>query len=455
MKQKKPLKILLADDEKSIRITLGDDLRAEGHEVVDVGHGADALQCVEEQKFDAIITDIRMPGVDGHDILKRAKELQPDTEVIMITGFGAVESAVEAMRLGAYHYILKPFLNKDIIICIEKISQVKKLEEDNRRLKERLGKLAGIEGLVGTSREMMDIVKVIKTVASSAASVLIHGESGTGKEVVARTIHLNSPRAEKNFVAISCGAIPASLLESELFGHEKGAFTDAHKSRIGRFEQADDGTIFLDDIDDMPMETQVKLLRTLQEREIVRVGGDKALKVDFRIITATKRNLQEMMNEQAFREDLFYRLNVVPIEIPPLRQRSEDIPLLVEHFITQCSPEDGVYKVKPEVMSALVKYPWPGNVRELENAVERAIVLAGDSKYLKKENFIRPSDDFKTASLVSNKPQSLKEAVFEAERAHIKDTLRLTGGHKAQAASLLGISRKSLWEKIRDYNIEI
>ncbi|MHC4943611.1 MAG: sigma-54-dependent transcriptional regulator [Planctomycetota bacterium] len=455
MKHKKKLKILLADDEKTIRITLGDDLKGAGHEVVDVGHGTDALQLAEERTFDVVITDIRMPGADGIDVLRRVKELHQETEVILITGFGTIESAVEAMRLGAYHYILKPFLNKDILICIEKIAQVKQLEEDNRRLKDRLGKLAGVEGLIGSSREMQEILKVIRTVAKSSASVLIHGESGTGKEIIARTIHLNSLRPDDKFVAISCGALPATLLESELFGHEKGAFTDAHKMRKGWFELADGGTVFLDDIDDMPMETQVKLLRTLQEREIVRVGGEKTQKVDFRIISATKRELQEMMASGEFREDLFYRLNVVPLEVPPLRQRTEDIPLLVTHFIGIYRAEDRAYEIKPEVMDALMRYPWPGNVRELENAVERAIVLSGDSKYLKKENLLKPSGQFKTAAALPAKPKTLKETVFEAERAHIKEVLRMTGGHKAQAASILGISRKNLWEKLRDYNIEV
>jgi DNA-binding NtrC family response regulator len=454
MKHKKKMKILLADDEKTIRITLGDDLKAAGHEVLDVGHGSDALQLVEEQTFDLVITDIRMPGADGVEILKKTKTLHRDTAVIVITGFGTIESAVEAMRLGAYHYILKPFLNKDILLYVEKIAQVKQLEEDNRRLKDRLGKLAGIDGLVGNSRKMQDVLKVIRTVAKSAASVLIKGESGTGKEVIARTIHLNSLRPNEKFIAISCGALPASLLESELFGHEKGAFTDAHKMRKGWFELADGGTIFLDDIDDMPLETQVKLLRTIQEREIVRVGGERALKVDFRIIAATKKDLQEMMTKGEFREDLFYRLNVVPIDLPPLRQRTEDIPLLVAHFISIYGTGAQEFEVKPEVMDALMRYPWPGNVRELENAVERAIVLAGASKYLKKEHLLKPSTQFKTAAAIPVKPQTLKEAVYDAERIHIKEVLRVTGGHKAQAANILGISRKNLWEKLRDYNIE-
>ena len=453
MKAEKKLKILLADDERSIRITLGDDLRAAGHEVVETDHGEEALRLVEERTFDVVITDIRMPGADGHAVLARAKALRPETEVILITGFGTVESAVEAMRAGAFHYILKPFLNEDVVQCVARIAHLKRLEEDNRRLKERLGALAGAEGLIGTSREMQEILRTVRTVAKSSASILIRGESGTGKEVVARILHLNSPRAERPFVPVSCAALPATLLESELFGHERGAFTDAYKTRKGWFELADGGTIFLDDIDDMPPETQVKLLRALQEREIVRVGGERALKVDFRLIAATKKDLKECIAAGTFREDLFYRLNVIPLEIPPLRRRPEDIPMLVEHFIRLYSPEGRTYAVKPEVMEALVRYPWPGNVRELENAVERAVVMAGEDRYLKKEHLLRPEDAAALSAGPKGSPRTLKEVVFEAERAHIEEVLRMTGGHKARAAAILGISRKCLWEKLRDYNL--
>jgi DNA-binding NtrC family response regulator len=448
------LKILLADDEKTIRVTLGDDLRDAGHDVDDVGHGDDALRAVEAGGYDLVITDIRMPGADGHEILKRTKEVRPETEVIIITGFGTIESAVEAMRQGAYNYILKPFLNTDLLILVERIDRLKGLREDNRRLMDQLGKMAGIENVVGTSRAMQDVLKSVRNVAKSSASVLIEGESGTGKEVIARTIHMNSDRRDEPFVAVSCGALPETLLETELFGHEKGAFTDARKERKGRFELASGGTIFLDDIDDVEPATQVKLLRTLQEREIVRVGGEKTIKVDIRLISATKRDLQELMQEGKFREDLFYRLNVVPIQLPPLRDRQEDIPLLVDHFIKLQAPKGRKYELKPDVMEALVRYAWPGNVRELENSVERAIVLAGEARFLKKENLLKLSDRFKTAAEVSAPKTTLKEIVMRAEREHIIETLKTTGGHRAQAAMILGISRKSLWEKLRDYNIE-
>lgn len=458
MKSQYSLRILLADDEKTIRITLGDDLRAAGHDVTDVGRGDDALEALEERIFDLVITDIRMPGADGHKILKRAKEIRAETEVIVITGFGTIESAVDAMRVGAFNYILKPFLNSDIILSIEKITRLKSLTEDNRRLKEQLGKLEGKESVVGTSREMQKVLKTVRDVARSSASVLIVGESGTGKEVIARTIHLNSERREMEFVAVSCGALPESLLEAELFGHEKGAFTDAHKARKGRFELAAGGTIFLDDIDDMPLAMQVRLLRAIQEREIVRVGGERTIKVDIRVISATKRDLRELMLSGKFREDLFYRLNVVPVLLPPLKNRKEDIALLIDHFVGLFSTGQRNYEIKPEVMDALLKYPWPGNVRELENSVERAIVLAGESRFLKKEHLLGLGERFKEGSEASRfekeRFKSLKEVALEAERKHIKEVLSATGGRRARTATILGISRKNLWEKLKDYGIE-
>jgi DNA-binding NtrC family response regulator len=448
------LRILLADDEKTIRVTLGDDLRAAGHEVCDVGHGDDALSALDSGRFDLVITDIRMPGADGITVLKKAKDVDPATEVIVITGFGTVESAVGAMRQGAYNYILKPFLNSDILLSVERIAQVRQLRDDNRRLKDELDRMAGTRNVIGNAPAMREILKVVRNVAGSNASILIEGESGTGKEVIARAIHANSERSQKAFVAVSCGALPESLLETELFGHEKGAFTDARKERKGRFELASGGTIFLDDIDDIPLPFQVKLLRALQEREIVRVGGERTIKVDIRVISATKKDLTLLMKEQRFREDLYYRLNVVPVVLPPLRDRKEDVPLLVHHFIKLHAEKGREYDVKPEVMDALMRYSWAGNVRELENSVERAIVLAGGARFLKKEHLLKLSDRFKSVPEVWTQEATLKEAVMREERRHIIEVLKHTGGHRAQTAMILGISRKSLWEKLRDYNIE-
>jgi transcriptional regulator with PAS, ATPase and Fis domain len=284
--------------------------------------------------------------------------------------------------------------------------------------------------------------------------VLIEGESGTGKEIIARAIHLNSPRRGKPFVALSCAALPESLIEAELFGHERGAFTDAKKERKGRFELAEGGSLFLDDIDDLALSVQVKLLRAVQQREIERVGGESPVPVDIRLVVATKRNLEELVTEGSFREDLFYRLNVVNLRLPPLRERAEDIPLLVNHFIGLHAGGRS-YEVKADVTEALIEHPWPGNVRELENAVERAIALAGEARVLRKEHLLRPSREFKTATQLSGRLKTLKEMIEDTEKEHIRRVLRVTRGHRAQAASILGISRKNLWEKLRDYGIDM
>ncbi|MEW6746727.1 MAG: sigma-54 dependent transcriptional regulator [Planctomycetota bacterium] len=448
------LDILLAEDEGSIRLTLADDLRAAGYGVTAVEVGSEALRLVEERPFDIVITDIRLPEVDGHAILRRAKELRPATEVIVITGFGTIEAAVEMMRAGAYHFIVKPFLNEEIVGHVARIARLRYLEASNAQLQEKLGRFKGFENIIGTSRPMQEVLRTVRTVAKSDATVLIEGESGTGKEVIARAIHLNSPRGERPFVALSCAALPESLIEAELFGHEKGAFTDARKERRGRFEQAHGGTLFLDDIDDLALTVQVKLLRAIQEREIERVGGEETIPVDIRLVAAAKRNLEEFMLEGKFREDLFYRLSVVNLRLPPLRERCEDIPLLIQHFI-KIHGAGRHYEVKPQVLEALLEHPWPGNVRELENAVERSIALAGESAELRKEHLLRPSRDFRGATQISSRMKTLKETVEDAEKAHIRRVLRSTRGHRAQAAAILGISRKNLWEKLRDYSIDV
>ncbi|MFO0982077.1 MAG: sigma-54 dependent transcriptional regulator [Planctomycetota bacterium] len=448
------LDVLLVEDEASIRLTLSDDLTAAGHQALAVAVGSEALRLIEERPFDLIITDVRLPEVDGVTLLKRAKELRPGTEVIMITGYGTVESAVEAMRLGAYHFILKPFLNDEILRHVDRIARLRRLEADNVRLQEELGRFQGFDNIVGRSRAMVEVLKTVRTVARSDVTVLIEGESGTGKEVIARAIHLNSPRKAKPFVALSCAALPESLIEAELFGHERGAFTDAKKERKGRFELAEGGSLFLDDIDDLALSVQVKLLRAVQQREIERVGGESPVAVDIRLVVATKRSLEELVGEGKFREDLFYRLNVVNIRLPPLRERADDIALLVKHFIAMHA-HGRPFEVKSDVMEALVEHPWPGNVRELENSVERAIALAGEAHFLKKEHLLRPSREFKTATQLSGRLKTLKEVIEDCEKDHIRRVLRVTRGHRAQAASILGISRKNLWEKLRDYGIEM
>ncbi|MBK9129968.1 MAG: sigma-54-dependent Fis family transcriptional regulator [Phycisphaerales bacterium] len=447
------MKVLLVEDEKTIAVTLGDDLAQAEHEVVHTPDGAEALRILGEQVFDCVITDVRLPGANGLEILAAAKRARPDTEVLVMTAFATIEQAVEAMRQGAFDYIQKPFLNETVIERLARIERYRALLDENQRLRQELKDSSGLPGVIGRSRSMADVVKTIRTVAPTEASVLIVGESGTGKERVARAIHQLSSRAEKAFVAVSCGALPDTLLESELFGHERGAFTDAQRQRRGRFELADGGTMFLDDIDDMPLTTQVKLLRVLQEREFERVGGERTVRVDIRLVSATKVSLVDLVRQGKFREDLYYRLNVVPVRLPPLHEREGDIPLLVEHFIEKLGGGRS-FTVKTDVLEAMAGYSWPGNVRELENHIAQAIAMAGGATVLKKEHLL-PVDKTRRAALdPPNELQKLREVLVEAERAHLKTVLRSVGGHRTKAASVLGISRKVLWEKLRDYGIE-
>ncbi|MBK8978150.1 MAG: sigma-54-dependent Fis family transcriptional regulator [Planctomycetes bacterium] len=447
------MKILLVEDEKTIAVTLGDELESAGHEVAILDNGAAALTRLGEEAFDCVITDVRLPGADGLQVLKRAKQARPDTEVIVMTAYATVEHAVEAMREGADDYIQKPFLNEQVVERLDRIARYRTLLDQNRQLKEDLRGDRGLPGVIGTSRVMQDVFGIVRTVAPTDASVLIQGESGTGKECIARALHQLSGRREKPFVALSCGALPETLLETELFGHERGAFTDAGKLRRGRFELANGGTIFLDDIDDMPLQTQVKLLRVIQEREFERVGGEQTIQVDIRVISATKVPLIELVKKGTFREDLYYRLNVVPVNLPPLRDREGDVPLLVQHFVRKLSTARR-YTVKTDVLRAMSEYAWPGNVRELENHVAQAIAMAGTSTVLKKEHLL-PVDKTRRAALEPPTDlKSLREVMIDAERNHLKKVLRSVGGHRTKAASVLGISRKVLWEKLKDYGIE-
>ncbi len=444
--------MLLVDDEETIRVTLADDLKEVGHRVTAVDSGDAAVEQLTTKTFDVVVTDLRLPGADGLKVLTAAKERTPRTEVILITAYGTVETAVDAMHKGAFHFVLKPFLNDEILILVARVARMRQLELKNRQLTEQIGKLEGFEDVIVGSPAMHSVLEIVRTVAPTDASILIEGESGTGKEVIARAIHRNSLRRDGPFVALSCAALPESLLEAELFGHEKGAFTDARRERKGRFELATNGTLFLDDVDDLGLTVQVKLLRALQERLIERVGGEKAIAVDIRVVTATKKSLPDLMVQGRFREDLYYRLNVVPLKLPPLRDRVEDIPLLVKHFVSRLS-RGRPFEITQETMEALCAYPWPGNVRELENSVERAIAMAGAANVLKAEHLLMSARTAKNAVEVSGKITSLREYVEQAEREHIIRVLRVTKNHKAQAAGLLGISRKSLWEKMRDYAI--
>ena len=447
------MKVLVADDEKSITLTLEEDLQEAEHQVTVAHTGDDALAALECERFDCLITDLNMPGVKGHDLLRRAKQIDETISVIVVTGYGTIESAVVAMRDGAEDYIQKPFVNDQILVLLEKIAEVRELRTENRALRAQVEETSGFENLIGSSDPMQEVFRTMKTVSRTESNILVLGATGTGKERVARAIHNLSQRRNKPLVAISCAAIPSSLLEDELFGHEKGAFTDARDTKIGRIERADGGSFFLDDIDDMPLETQVKLLRVLQEREVERLGSEDTIKVDIRIITATKIELRDMVAEGKFREDLYYRLNVVPLKLPPLRERHGDIPLLARHFVQKFA-NDRDYQIKDDVMEAMESYYWPGNVRELEHAIERAIALAGNAKFLKREHLVERSPVHKMALNVPRKIPTLKEVVEEAETEHIREVLKITANHKAQAASILGISRKNLWEKMKLYEVD-
>ena len=451
------MRILLADDERAIAITLRDDLERVGHKVTLARDGLEARALLSEHPYDVLISDIKMPGATGMDLLHEVKRSRPETEVIIITGYGTIESAVDATKKGAFEYVLKPFDNDQIVVILRKIEEFHRLRQENAELRQTLGREKALDQIIGRSPAMLKVLDRVRAVAENDANVLITGESGTGKERVARAIHELSRRRAGPFVPLACAAIPAPLLEDEIFGHERGAFTDAKERKLGRFERADGGTIFLDDIDDMPLETQVKLLRVLQERQFERLGGEKPIKVDVRVVAATKVDLGEAAEDGEFREDLYYRLNVVPLELPSLRERDGDVPLLIEYFIRRHG-HGQAYSVPPETMVELAAYRWPGNVRELENAVERAIALSAPSHVLSRDILLESAlrrrgkgraDDGAGEALVA-----LKEIVREAEAAHIRRVLRASEGHRARAAEILGISRKNLWEKMKDYGIE-
>ncbi len=451
------MRVLLADDERAIAITLADDLRREGITVETASDGTEARSLYEGGRFDVVVTDLNMPGITGLELLEFIKRDPNAAEVIIITGYGTIDSAVDAMRKGAFDYVLKPFNNEEILEKLRKIREFRRLRSENVELREALGREKGLQQLIGRAPSMMKVIDRIRTVADRDARVLITGESGTGKERVARAIHDISRRSDEAFVPLACAAIPSSLLEDEIFGHERGAFTDAKERKAGRFERADGGTLFLDDIDDMPLETQVKLLRVVQEGEVEPLGSEKAFKVDVRVIAATKVDLAEAVEDGEFREDLYYRLNVVPVDLPPLRERVEDIPLLADHFLKRFEGEDHGFVIPPEVMAELCTYSWRGNVRELENAIERALALASSDKVLTRELLLegplrrrrKSGDSAEGGPLVT-----LREVVRDGEAKHIRRVLKATEGHRANAAKVLGISRKNLWEKMKDYRIE-
>lgn len=441
-------RVLVIDDEEGIRSVLADLLDEMGFETICAGDGKAGLQIALQQDCDLALVDLSLPGIDGLEVLRRIKENKFDLPVIMVTGYASMHTAIEALKLGAYDYIAKPFDLEGVQVTIARAIERRRLIDENRYLKEQMRQQFGFDNVIGSNPRIQQAYVLAAQVAGSNASVLILGETGTGKEYLARTIHYQSPRADRPFVKVSCAALPETLLESELFGHEKGAFTNAISRRIGRFEMADGGTLFLDEVGDMTPATQLKLLRVLQEKQFERVGGSETLKTDVRIIAATNRDLKKAILDKEFREDLYYRLNVVTIELPPLRERSEDIPELVEHFIHKYNLETGkkIEGVAPESMALLKSYSWPGNIRELENCIERAVILCHGRKILPQHLLFsgvttRNEEDSKSS-------QHLK-SLAEVEREYIEDVLARCGGNQSRAASILGIDRKTLRNKLR------
>ncbi len=449
------MRVFIIEDERIKLITLSDALKKRGFEVYAFDDPIKAIDEFERIGADVVVSDIRMPGMNGIEVLKRVKEKNPDTAVIMITAYPTVESAVEVMKTGAYDYITKPFRSEDLIVLLDKIAKIKKLEAENRELKTKLYEKYRLHNIIGASSKMQEIFNKIEMVSKTDLTVLIEGESGTGKELVAQAIHYNSPRRDKPFVKVSCVALPETLLESELFGHVKGAFTGALKDRKGRFEIANGGTIFLDDIDDIPLSIQAKLLRVMQFKEFERVGSSEIIKVDIRFICATKTNLWQKVIEGKFREDLYYRLNVVPIKLPPLRERKEDIPFLLEHFIKQMGKN---IKFSQEAISKLMAYDWPGNVRQLENAICR-IVSFIDKDTVTAEDI--PNDIFQPienkkiidSDFTNLESLDLNKLIEEVEIKAIKWALQKSGGNKAKASKLLGLKRTTFIEKLRKYKL--
>jgi len=460
-------KILIIDDDASVREVLENFFKSEDFDVTIAIDGETGLELLGSQKFDLFLTDLVMPNIGGMEILNRSKStINATTPCILITAFGTVKTAVEAMKLGAFDYVTKPFSLEEILLVARRAIEVAKLRDENIQLKRELKKKYDFHGIIGTSLEMQKVYSMIEKIAGTDSTILITGDSGTGKELIARTIHYNSSRSQKNFVPINCAAIPKDLLESELFGHERGAFTGAVSTHIGRFEFANGGTLFLDEIGELDPMIQVKLLRVLQERSFERVGSTKTIKVDVRIITATNKNLEEEVREGRFREDLYYRLNVIPVHLPPLRERKDDIPILVEHFVQKFCEEKK--KKAPhftrETMDAFLNYEWKGNVRELENLIERLVILKPgetiypddlpDRLYGEKRSSAQPGKPSGDIVLTEN-GIDLNEFLDSYEEKLIMQALKLSGGVKSKAASLLGLNRTTLVEKLKKKGIVI
>lgn len=448
--------ILIVDDEKAQRAVLSGDLKSRGFNIFEAESVVKAIEIISENTIDVVLSDLKMPNQTGIDLVKKLKKINPDITVVIMTAYASVETAVTAMKEGAYDFITKPYHLDEIEIIIKRIIEKNNLTSELKILKEQLASQNRLEGISTNSYKMQQVLDIASRVSSSKASVLLNGESGTGKEVLARAIHYASKRKEKLFVAVNCAALNENLLESELFGHEKGSFTGAEKQHKGRFELANEGTIFLDEIGDLPLPTQIKLLRVIQEGQIERVGGNTTLDVDVRIIAATNKNIPELINEGKFREDLYYRLNVVNINLPPLRERKEDIPLLIDVFLKKYFNETNKNKIEfsKEALDILMKYNYPGNIRELENIIYRSIVLT--------RNEVITSDDLPIGVKNPNlelkncyeEGATLQEKVESLEKRLINEALHQTKGNQSAAANLLGISERNMRYKLEKWGFK-
>ena len=466
---------MVADDEDSLRWVLEKGLRQAGYDVTAVKDGAAALRAFEAEPFDVVFLDIRMPGVDGLTALARLREIRADACVVVMTAHGTMDTAIQAMQRGAYDYLAKPFDLDEVLLLTERALTARRLTQEVTRLKSGLQDVWEFGAIIGRHPRMQEVYKTIGRVASSDVTVLLRGESGTGKELVASAIHHYSRRAGRPFVAVSCAAIPATLLESEMFGHERGAFTDAKERRLGKLELAHGGTLYLDEIGDMPVELQTKLLRALQERTIERLGGQESIRIDVRVLAATNRDLEALMKEGRFREDLYYRLNVVTVNLPTLRERRRDIPLLIEHLLAKHAGELGERGVAPEALDRLVGYDWPGNVRELENVIQRAMVMATSGIILPEHLPIGPVSAAASVSVDASLEEVIERKLIECvrglrehasanlydlmiglvEKPLLRAVLRETAGNQVRAAQILGINRNTLRKKLLEHGIDV
>ncbi|MCX8065813.1 MAG: sigma-54 dependent transcriptional regulator [Candidatus Hydrogenedentes bacterium] len=444
-------KILIIDDDQLMREFLEEALNRLGYKIVTTSNGKEAINLLKNQSFDLILTDLKMEPIDGIEVLKKSQQICPETPVIIMTAYATIETAISTLKSGAVDYLIKPFTPETLEIAIKRALEKTRIKAENKFLRAELRSYMGPSDMIGNSKAMKELKKNLLKIATSNSTVLIRGETGVGKELVARAIHYNSPRKDKPFIKVNCAALSSSILESELFGHEKGAFTGAHERKLGRFELANGGSLLLDEISEIHIDLQPKLLRALQEKEIERVGGTETIPINVRIIATTNRNLEEAIEKGTFREDLFFRLNVITMHVPPLRERKEDIPELTEYFVKKFSNENGkhIEGISQEAMEALLEYDWPGNVRELQNIIERAVVLAENKKILE----LNDLGFLKSMGIKPFHRSSFTRGItlHEAEKKLILQTLEYCNGNKTKTAEMLGISVRTLRNKLHEY----